>query len=188
MRHPYKWRVNFLFLLNLMIILLVWGQPVFAQNKSTVSPSSDLTQMHKNQPIHFSSYTFIETGPKGKEVLTLGKWPNKQVEIFLEKDSTTINADTVWYYSADSIFKAVGHIKIVKVDPQKGNLVAISKKAEFDQGKNQVTLNENAKVTQGQNEISGNVIVITQSEEGSTMEVEDATGVLYPQTKPDTSK
>ncbi len=181
MSYPHKRTIKIILLLNLMAILFIWGQPVSAQNKSSVSSSSDLTQMHKNQPIHFSAKNVIQSGTKGKEVIVL----TGHAEIYLEKDQTTINADTVWYYSADSIFKAAGHVKIVKVDAIKGNMIGTSPKAKFDQDKNQVTLEENAKVTQGENEVSGTVIVLTQGEEGSTMEVTDATGVLVPQMKPD---
>lgn len=173
--------------LNVIAISPSIAQTIPTQSKST-SSASETMQFHKNQPIHYYGPQASKTGPAGKEVYKLwGVNPetHRRPEIYLEKDQTTINGDTIWYYAGDSIFNAVGNVKIVKVDPVKGNLVAVSRKAKFDQGKNQITLEEKAKVTQGQNVMEGDIIVITQGEEGSTVEVENASGVLYPQEKPD---
>ena len=168
----------------LIFLLLFTTSIIYSQTTKTPAPvkpdkSNSITGMDikKSQPFVIRHADHMNwTNQKNKTVgLLSGK-----VELYLEKDKITISADSVWYQTEPTQYTGIGNVKITKIELDGKKITALAHIGKFTPDTNKIVLEGNPKVYQGKDELFGNPLILTFTDQGSTVEGENIHGTFFP--------
>jgi lipopolysaccharide transport protein LptA len=176
----------------LICFLLLSASIVYSQNtKAPALPKSDKNtntvglDLKKGQPFVIRHADRMNWNNQKNK--TIGLLSGK-VELYLEKDKITISADSVWYQTEPTQYTGIGNVKITKIDLDGKKITALAHIGKFTPDNNRIVLEGNPKVFQNKDELYGNPLILTFTDQGSTVEGENIHGTFFPSETPEKDK